>query len=304
MSNLIIIAAFMALGIIAQRLFTIPAKAPLLLNQLVINIAIPAVILLRVPSLQLNSSLLALIFGAWGAVLISVLLVLFFAKKMQWSKQITGALLMTAVLGNTSYLGFPMVKLFYQEDAIPYAIIYDQIGTFLALAIYGTLVIAIYSQTAAKPTVTFILSRIFKFAPFPTLLIALFLSPSSLPESVKIVLSNLALLMVPMTMFIVGLQFKLRIADEYRKPLYLGIAIKMVFTPLIMATIMFLFGKNSMIQIVTVFETAMPPMVTAGVLAMSANLAPKLSSAMIGFGLLFALVGLPSFYLLNHLLFL
>jgi malate permease and related proteins len=43
----------------------------------------------------------------------------------------------------------------------------------------------------------------------------------------------------------------------------------------------------------TVLESAMPSMVTAGALAISHDLAPRLAAAMVGYGLLLSLLTLP-----------
>ena len=43
----------------------------------------------------------------------------------------------------------------------------------------------------------------------------------------------------------------------------------------------------------TVLEAAMPPMVTAGALAIAQQLAPRLAAAMVGYSLLLSLLTLP-----------
>jgi len=302
MSNFIIIFSFFSFGLLAQRLLTLPTKLPLTLNQLVINIAIPAVILLRIPQLTLTSALIFPIVAAWLTVAIAAFFVQFFARKFQWPRPVIGALLMTAVLGNTSYLGFPMVKMFYGEALLPYAIIFDQLGNFIALAIYGTLIVSLFSDGEKAPTSKQIAIKILRFPPFITLLLALMLPADVFPEIVNTLLGVCALAMVPLTMFIVGLQFQLQLDPHYRKPLMFGLGIKMLITPILILAITIVFPINSDIAKVSVFESAMPPMVTAGVMAIQANLAPKLATAMVGFGLFLSFILLPLVYWLNALL--
>jgi malate permease and related proteins len=303
MSSFILILVFLLLGVIANRAFNIPPQAPQRLNQLVIYVVIPAVILLRVPSLQLNAQLLVLVIASWLAVAISAGLILLFARYFAWSRAITGALLLTAVLGNTSYLGLPMVKLFFGEAALPFAIIYDQIGTFLALAIYGSIILAVYSDNPLGSSVRAVTLRIVKFPPFVTLIIALTLPLQHLPVLVNNVLEGVAMCLVPLTMFIVGLQFQLNIAHADRKPLYVGITCKLLLTPVILLLALYWLSIDQQMKAVAIFESAMPPMVTAGVLAMSANLAPRLSAAMVGFGLLVSLAWLPILHWLTTIVF-
>lgn len=286
-----------------QRWRVLPVKAPLILNQLVINIAIPAVILLRLPQLQLTTELLFPVLAAWLTVGVAATLVQIIGKKLNWSNAIIGALMMTAVLGNTSYLGFPMVKVFYGEALLPYAIIFDQLGNFIALATYGTLIISLYGDHEKKTSAISIIGRVFRFPPFIALIIALLIPATFIPPTMTMLLTWCAVAMVPLTMFIVGLQFQLQLDPYYRKPLIYGLSIKMLATPLVILLIAWFFPITADIAKVSVFEAAMPPMVTAGVMAMQANLAPKLASAMVGFGLFTAFILLPFIYWLNSLMF-
>ncbi len=303
MSNFIIILFFLGLGVLAKRLFTLPEKLPLLLNQLVINIAIPAVILLRIPQLSLSLEVLSPMFLAWLTVLVAALLVHFVGLKLNWSRAVIGALLMTAVLGNTSYLGFPMVKVFYGEQLLPYAIIFDQLGNFIALAVYGSLIISLYGNNQEKVNIYTIMLRILRFPPFIILLIALLIPTDFLAQEVENILVWCAGAMVPLTMFIVGLQFSLQLDKHFRLPLVYGLGIKMILTPLIVAVIAINLPISADIAKVSVFESAMPPMVTAGVMAIHANLAPKLAAAMVGFGLFVGLLFLPIVFWLNNIFF-
>jgi len=303
MSNFIIILFFLGLGVLAKRLFTLPEKLPLLLNQLVINIAIPAVILLRIPQLSLSLEVLSPMFLAWLTVLVAALLVHFVGRKLNWSRAVIGALLMTAVLGNTSYLGFPMVKVFYGEQLLPYAIIFDQLGNFIALAVYGSLIISLYGNNQEKVNIYTIMLRILRFPPFLVLIFALFMPANFLSSGIEMILRWCAAAMVPLTMFIVGLQFSLQLDKHFRLPLVYGIGIKMILTPLIVAVIAINLPISADIAKVSVFESAMPPMVTAGVMAIHANLAPKLAAAMVGFGLFVGLLFLPVVYWLNNIFF-
>jgi len=303
MTNFIIIFVFFSLGLLVQRTWTLPQKMPFLLNQLVINIAIPAVILLKIPQLQLSTELIFPMFAAWIAVASAALFVQILGNKLRWSRPVIGALMMTAVLGNTSYLGFPMVSMFYGEKLLPYAIIFDQLGNFIALAIYGTLIISWYGDSEKKPEAITIIGRVFRFPPFIALIFSLFIPSTFITKELTILLTWCAAAMVPLTMFIVGLQFQLQLSAHYRKPLLYGLGIKMLLTPLVILFVALLFPVTVNIAKISVFEAAMPPMVTAGVMAIQANLAPKLASAMVGFGLFAAFALLPVIYWLNSIIF-
>jgi len=70
-------------------------------------------------------------------------------QRMQWSRDVRGALLLLVPLGNTSYLGYPMTQAFYGAQGMPYAIVFDQIGNFLLLAM---LVPFVQARFGGQPT--------------------------------------------------------------------------------------------------------------------------------------------------------
>jgi hypothetical protein len=294
MLSLVIILVFFSLGGLVKRFIALPANLPYQLNQFVISICLPAIVLLKIPQLTIDKQWLLIIVLAWIAMFFCALCVVFMAKTYHWPKPIIGALLMTAVLGNTSYFGFPMVKLLFPDSSLAYAIVYDQIGTFLGLAIYGSIIIALFGDNE-KINSGLIVKKILTFPPFIALIVSLLLPIQPLIELLSVPLTWLATLLIPLTMFIVGMQFSLKLQPDYQLPLLIGLTIKMIITP----AILYLLLQHDWVPInqyaadVTIFEAAMPPMVTAGVMAMNANLAPKLAAAMIGFGLLLASVTVP-----------
>ena len=73
-----------------------------------------------------------------------------------------------------------MVRALLGEDALPYAVVYDQFGTFVLLSTFGLYVLAKYSGDA-PPTGKQILLRILKFPPVWALLLGLTVMPEQPP---------------------------------------------------------------------------------------------------------------------------
>ena len=61
--------------------------------------------------------------------------------------------MLVAILTNSSFLGIPLLNTYLPNDNfMPYLLVYDQLGTFLAFAIYGTFIVSIYtSKTKVSP---------------------------------------------------------------------------------------------------------------------------------------------------------
>lgn len=51
--------------------------------------------------------------------------------------------MLTVPLGNTGFVGIPLVEALLGKEAVAYAILYDQFGTFIALNTLGSFIAAI-----------------------------------------------------------------------------------------------------------------------------------------------------------------
>lgn len=269
-----------------------PKNFPQSLNQFIIYISLPATILLQVPKIQFNSSLILPLITPWIALAISVFLVLIVFKN--YSKETKAALLLLIPLGNTSFFGFPMLEALVGEEAIKYGLIYDQFGTFLILAIYGSFILAYFG--GQKLNSSQILKKIFLFPPFVFLVLALFLPSFDLAEKyLKILASTLT----PLAIISVGFSMQLRLGDD-AKTFAKAISLKLIIIPLIFLVIFNIVGFDDLGAKVTILELAMPTMITAGALAINAGFAPKLSASLVGYGIILAI---PSLFVFHKILF-
>ncbi|MCD6387890.1 MAG: AEC family transporter [Desulfobulbaceae bacterium] len=143
----------------------------------------------------------------------------------------------------------------------------------------------LYGQGDDKPTLNSVIKRILTFPPFICLLAALALRSVSLPDSFMLLLKTLATTLVPVVMIAVGFQLTLRLSADVLKPMATGLLVKLVLAPCLAFMLCRLLGLNTMAAQVSVFEAGMPPMVSAGAMAIMAGLSPKLTAAMVGFGI-------------------
>jgi predicted permease len=282
-------------GLVLQYLEIFPADTDKSLNLYVIYIALPALILQQVPKLNFTGSILAPFIMPWLVVIVSGLIVLLLCRTMKWSSETTGALLLMVPLGNTSFLGVPMVERFFGSSGVPYAVLYDQFGSFLALSSYGTLILALYGK-GAKPGMFALVKRIILFPPFIALAAALFLHGTPFPNWLHGLLSMTAKSMVPVVMVAIGFQMKLLLPKDELLPLISGLTLRLLVTPVIFLFACRILNLSGPAINVSLLETAMPPMVTAGALASIAGLKPELCSAMAAYGILAAFFTLPLFY--------
>lgn len=299
MENFIITIAYLLVGLGLKRLRAFPEQTGTVLNLFVIYVSLPALVLLKIPELTFSSRVLTPVLMPWLMLAVSAGLLLILARLFAWDRPTTGCLLLLVPLGNTSFLGIPMVKAFFGEAAIPYAVLYDQLGSFLALATYGSLVLGLYSTAGVRPDLTSVVKKIATFPPFLALLTALILKNFAYPAVAVSLLQALAATLVPVVMIAVGYQLTLRLNRAVLGQMGVGLAIKLVAAPLLALLLCRLAGLNDEPARVAVFEAGMPPMVSAGALAILADLSPPLTAALVGVGIILSFATLP---LLHQLL--
>ena len=289
MENFILILLAITVGYIIQRLNIFSKEAATILNQFAIYISLPAMILLQVPKLTFSMESFIPIIVAWGVMGISAILVLVFSKVLSFSKEITGSLMLVAILTNSSFLGIPIINAYMGESSLAYILVYDQLGTFIALATYGTFIASYYSSKS-KVTFKIITLKAITFPPFISLIAALFLMGVEFNPVVSKVLASFANTIVPVALVAVGLQLQFKLPREDLKPFSFALIIKLIIAPIIAIGICKIFGWNSQAAIVSIMEAGMAPMITAGAIASMAGLAPRLSSAIVGYGILISFI--------------
>ncbi|HET8816016.1 MAG TPA: AEC family transporter [Pseudidiomarina sp.] len=306
MANFLFIAGYLLIGLLLQRSRQFPQNTGQILNAYVIYVALPALVLQKIPLLELSTALVIPAVVPWLLLALTVPLLLWCSRRFQWSRSTTGAMLIIVPVGNTSFVGFPMIEAFFGAQGIPFALLYDQLGSFLILSIYATIIAAVYSSDpggeARRPSAWQLTKKIVTFPPFIALMVALLCRSIDYHAAVQRFIDSLAGTLVPVIMVAVGFQLKFRLPQEDRGPLVGALLIKLVLTPLVVLGLLWPFGLEQLVVQVTLLEAAMPAMISAGALAIMAGLAPTLAAAIVGYGIVFCFLTLPLwFWLVNQL---
>src|SRR5512133_3623998 len=175
MNNLALLAVAFLAGILLRRTGRFPDSTPIALNGFVIHVSLPALTLLHVHRLQLDRSLLLtalmpwLFFGAAWAFYRAI------GRAAGLQERTIGALVLVGGLGNTSFVGLPMIEAWYGKELLGVGIIADQLGSFLVLSTLGILAANIYSSGSTSPRE--MLRKVLLFPPFQALCVALLLRP-------------------------------------------------------------------------------------------------------------------------------
>lgn len=297
MSNFILIGLFVGLGLLFRRMEAFPKDSAQVLNMFALYVSLPALILLKIPQLELGSDALVAAVAPWGMLLLSVALILPASRHFGWSRAKTGVLLLVVPIGNTSFMGVPMVNAFFGSSGIPYLIVYDQVGTILIFALYGSLILAMYGREGALK-ISSIARRALTFPPTIAAAVGLALRPWPYPEAVVSALHGISQSLTPLVMTAIGLQLRWRLERSVLGPLSYGLLIKLLIAPLAALAVCRLLGLTGLPVDIAVFEAGMPPMVTAAALAVVAGMESELAIALVGIGIIFSFATLPIIYLL------
>ncbi len=298
MQIIIIIVGFFLLGFIIRKFINEPSTLVKWLNNFIIYLAMPSLILLKVPDLDVSAEMIIPAGVAWAWVLVGSLAVLALSRWQGWPRNTEGAMLLLVTMCNSSFLGFPMVLAFFDDAVLAYAIFFDQLGGFLILSTFGLIIIAVYtpSSTASSNenvSLGMIIKRVVTFPPFIALLIALFAPVETLLQIANPVLIFLSEPLMPLALFVLGVQFQPKLLPEHRVPLSVAIGLKMIAAPLFGAAVLVSVGSSGDIRTATVFELAMPSMMTPGLMAIHAGIAPRFVATLLGYSTVFAFISLP-----------
>ncbi|QWV96391.1 AEC family transporter [Geomonas nitrogeniifigens] len=300
MENFVLIGVFVLLGMLFRRLEAFPKDSAQTLNMFALYVSLPALILLKVPQIAFSREILTAALVPWGMLFLSVASVLSAARLWRWDRATVGVLLLVVPLGNTSFLGVPMIQAFFGAAGLPYLIIYDQLGTMIIMVTYGSFILALYGKDGSVKLSAMVRKMLF-FPPSIALMAGLLARGWPYPEKFAQALQNISLTLVPVVMTAIGMQMRLRLPRRVIGPLSFGLAMKLLLAPLAALAVCRLAGLAGMVVDVSVLEAAMPPMVTAGALAVVAGMEADLAVAMIGIGIILSFGTLPAIYWLTRL---
>ncbi|BCG47988.1 Auxin efflux carrier family protein [Citrifermentans bremense] len=300
MENFALIGVFVVLGMFFRRLPAFPKDSAQAFNIFALYVSLPAVILLKVPQIVFSPEVAIAAAIPWGMLAFSAALVLLAARLSGWERSVTGVLLLVVPLGNTSFLGIPMIQAFFGPSGLPYLIIYDQIGTMVIMATYGSFILATYGKQGAL-NLSAVARKAVLFPPTLALIVGLATRSWPYPEKLVQCLQSVATTLVPVVMTAIGLQLRFRLPPRVFTPLAFGLTVKLLLAPLLALLVCRFLEVNGMVVDVSILESAMPPMVTAGALAVVAGMDSDLAVAMIGIGIILSFGTIPTIYWLTRL---
>ena len=292
MSAMLLLFVCLILGTVVARFAKPPAGIVQGINWWVLNVALPALVLELIPKVKFDPQLWFPVVAMWltfgGAWLLFGLL----GPRLGWSRQRTGALILVCGLGNTAYMGYPLIEALHGKPGLALAVVADQIGAFPVLASAGIVVASIYSGRTPQPWL--IVRRIATFPAFIALVIGIVVGRlGGWPELLNGVFAPIGATLTPLALFSVGLQFKLHPGQRQLGAASWGLGWKLLLAPLLCWVLGVATGVGGLVLTVGVLQAAMAPMVSAAILADEYELEPTLANTVLGAGIVLSLISVP-----------
>lgn len=295
MDNIVMLFVCLAMGMLAGRFKLFPDQAHVSINAFIIHISLPALTLLQVHLVKVEPGLFYAVLMPWILFVASAALFWALGNLLSLPRTTTGALAVVAGLGNTSFIGLPMIESFYGTGGMPTGIMIDQLGTYLVLSTIGIVLICFFADGSVSGHA--VAKRIATFPPLIALVVALALIQVHYPDWAVSTLSRIGGTLAPLALVSVGLQLRLADLTGNRTSLAMGLGYKLVLAPLmIMGIYMGVIGLSGATTQVTVFEAGMAPQIGGSIVAIQYGLDPRLISLMVGVGTVLSFVTLPALW--------
>lgn len=218
--------------------------------------------------------------------------------KSNWESGTQGSFMFAMMLGNTSFLGFPVVLSLVGAENFSWALFYD-LSTVIGFNIFGTALANHYGTTKKKrgwrgtikailqnPTIWAAVLGFFVFRTIP------------LPDPIDQVVKNGGWVVVTLFLIMIGMQLSKLTSLRNLKQGFTCLAIKMLLTPLVVGTGLMFFGVTGPPRLSLVLLMGMPPAFITTLMAETYNLDRDLAVTTVFLGCFVLLFTIPLWMLL------
>jgi hypothetical protein len=125
-----------------------PANAHQALNAVILHVSLPAVTLRALHGFTFDPNQLWPVLMPWALFAVGAAAFWGLGRWLRLPRASVGALTLVGGLGNTSFVGLPMIESLHGRDGLGLGLLIDQLGSYLALATIGVFVAALYAGDA------------------------------------------------------------------------------------------------------------------------------------------------------------
>lgn len=201
------------------------------------------------------------------------------------------SLILAAMLGNTGYLGFPVTLAILGKEYFAWALFYDLLGSFPGAYGLGVLIAARFGGGVQNRWQ--IIKAILINPALWSFGFGLLVREATIPTVVELCLEKFAWSSVALSLVLIGMRLGLLKSWRSLPQAGMSLGIKMLLVPLILGSILPLFGLTGSTAKVIVLQMAMPPAFGTLVIAETFNLDRDLAVTALAAGAILLLLTLP-----------
>ena len=305
------ICAGIVLGALLQRFaprrgepLGLHQRVPLELGRFLFWFGIPLSIVGFMRRADLSGNLYLAPIVAWAAILLGLLCSRLWIRRTPqtpWPPPTQGSFSLAAMLGNTGYIGYPVVLLLPQlgVGVFGWALFYDALGTLLGSYGLGAILateMGGHHRLQPRPQSRQWLTRLRAVAQNPIILafgLGLVLKAIALPAWLDQGLYQFAWAIVVLSLMLMGLRIQQLSSWQHLHRATVAVAIKMLVLPLAVGIGLTLLGVDGAPRLVMILQAGMPCAFSNLVLAEAYDLDRDLSVTCIGLSSASLLLTLP-----------
>lgn len=213
-----------------------------------------------------------------------------------WSQPTQGSFLLSSMVGNTGYLGYPVTLTLLGEKYFAWALFYDMFGTTIGAYGLGVLLAARFGGEAHNSKALF--QSVLHNPTLWSLGFGLGFRYIPLPGWAESGLQTCAWSVIALSLVLIGMRLSQLNSWGRLKQASMSLGIKMLLVPLVLGLGLLVLGVTGAPQLVLVLQSAMPPAFATLVLAEVYHLDRDLTVTALAFGSIGLLLTLPIWLLL------
>ncbi|MBD0386443.1 MAG: AEC family transporter [Nostoc sp. C3-bin3] len=275
----------------------LPVTVPTRLGQFLFWVGVP----ISIVSFLRQSSLSGQIWIAPAIAYLAILLGAFLAwlgikgqayfRNTVFPAPTQASLILAAMLGNTGYLGFPITLAMVGKEYFAWALFYDLLGTFPGTYALGVLLAASFGGSVQNHwqiiRAILINPALWSFG------FGLLFRQVAIPTVAEFWLEKFAWSGVALSLVLIGMRLALIKSWSSLPQVGMSLGIKMLLVPLILGSMLPLFGLTGFTAKAIILQMAMPPAFGTLIIAETFNLDRNLAVTALAAGAIVLLITLP-----------
>ncbi len=304
LSSILIMAVIIGIGALIGGRNPLTGGTRQLMITIIVNVAMPCIILYGIFSTPIDSRLLSQIFLIFFVSILlnclGILLGFIGAKSLRLPNQKVRELAIVSGLGNTGFIGLPLCAALFGPKGALLAAVFDA-GLDFTIWTVGVMLLQESREFRLKNLRTLL------NIPMAAIVLGLIIAAAGVhpPQAVKQLTGILANLASPMAMLYIGMLIPSLLKNRRTIPLPmlgLPITLKLFIFPLIVSLILYLAALDADIAQVVLVQAAMPTIALASILFARYAADEEMGAMTTVFSTLLALASIPAVVMVGNLI--